>query len=163
MPATHELLRPFAESIFVKFAAQRRLQLSARELPPFRESICDDIKKCSNFLVFEVSEAAQREAETLGVDLCHKNWHDQPSFDRDRRTFHFEHVKPVKAVYDLCSEAKSPEEILEVLVQNMRVAWILKNEDDKLTGLGYRSKRPNPDAAYAEAGINLVRCPGTGE
>jgi hypothetical protein len=36
------------------------------------------------------------------------------------------------------------------------VAWILKAEDRRLTSLGYRSERVDPDAAYREAGITLA-------
>ena len=37
------------------------------------------------------------------------------------------------------------------------IAWILKDEDDKLNAMGFRNKRPdNPLKAYEEAGIELL-------
>lgn len=52
--------------------------------------------------------------------------------------------------------AGSIGEVVQVLADNLRLAWITKEEDARLTALGYRHKRPDPDAAYAEAGIVLL-------
>jgi len=54
--------------------------------------------------------------------------------------------------------AKSEEAILDVLKTRLRIAWILKTEDEELTRLGYRSMRADPEAAYREAKIELVKC-----
>jgi hypothetical protein len=45
--------------------------------------------------------------------------------------------------------------VAEVLRRELKVAWILKSEDAELTRLGFRSKRPDPVAAYEKAGIVL--------
>jgi hypothetical protein len=115
------------------------------------------IKKCSNFVVPEVSEAALVEARRSGVNLFEKSWHDQSAFDGGRKTFHFEHVQPVSVIRKLCMECRSEFEVQNVLEKELRVAWILKLEDAELTRLGYRSKRPSPDKAYSDAGIRLQR------
>ena len=153
------LLAPFAKSIFAKCAALSdvTLDLKPSQRARLREAICDDIKKCSNFVVPEVSEAALKEALALEIDLFSKDWHDQPAFDAGREVFHFEHVQPVSVIRDICLKSASEAEIQGVLEQKLRVAWILKAEDAELTRLGFRSKRDNPDAAYSQAGIRLQK------
>lgn len=155
MVTLDDLLRPFAQSIHAKAVALRTLQVSASQRARLRESISDDIKKCTNFITPEVSVAAHDEAEPLGVDLSTKNWHDQPSFDAGREIFHFEHIVPVSALRAMCENTESPDDTLSVLRTRLRVAWILKREDLELTRLGYRSTRADPDAAYEHAKIKL--------
>jgi hypothetical protein len=154
-----ELLDPFAKSINAKRAAleNSNLDLTSNQRARFREAICDDIKKCSNFVVPEVSEAALKVAKDIGVNLFKQSWHDQSAFDAGRETFHFEHVQPVSAIRDCCIKCSSEAEIHKVLKEKLRVAWILKEEDDALTHLGYRSKRDNPDIAYREVKIVLQK------
>ena len=119
------------------------------------ESISDDIKKCTDFCVPCVSEAARVEAAKLGINLACVGWHDQPRFDRGRLVFHREHLVPVKGIRARCLSAESAEAVAEAL-RAARVAWILKAEDRRLTSLGYRSERVDPEAAYREAGIKLA-------
>lgn len=152
-----DLLHPFGISVHAKAVALRELQLSTMQRSRLRESISDDIKKCSNFVVPEVSDAARRQALALEVELDDMCWHDQGRFDANRSTFHFEHVQPVSVVRELCLSAPSAEVVTQILLANIRVAWILKSEDEKLTGLGFRTKRPDPDEAYRAAGIVLRR------
>ena len=156
MKGIGELLRPFAESIHAKTSALQRLQLTERQQSRFREAVSDDIKKCTNFLTPEVSVAAKQKAESKAVDLFSKDWHEQHQFDPGRGVFHFEHVVPVLSIRKMCERAHSSEEILSILLRNLRVAWILKEEDRKLSSLGYRSKRPDPNEAYRHAGIKLL-------
>jgi hypothetical protein len=155
-----ELLRPFATSIFAKASALRHFEdaksLSSSQLARLRESISDDIRKCTNFAVPRVSKAALREAKRLSINLTQMNWHDQKKFDPGRRTFHREHMVPVKTIRDECRRAKSEEEVLEILINRPRLVWVLKSEDAALTRCGYRFLREDPDAAYAEAGIELI-------
>ncbi len=120
------------------------------------ESISDDIKKCTNFILPEVSRAAFERARNLGVNLTDKCWHDQHKFDKGREIFHFEHVNPIVIIREACIGAPSPSAILEILLTRLRIAWILKEEDFKLTKLGYRSNRQDAEAAYREANIDLI-------
>jgi hypothetical protein len=156
MVTSDELLMTFARSISCKVAALNELDLTTSQRARTRESISDDIKKCTNFILPEVSRAAHDEAEHLGVDLFLKNWHDQSRFDPKRKIFHFEHVLPVSAIRDLCEDMKTEEAIYNLLRTRLRIAWILKSEDAKLTSLGFRSKRADPDSAYREAKIQLL-------
>jgi hypothetical protein len=158
---TDDLLRPFAQSIYAKVMAYRDLEaaLTNSQAARFRESISDDIKKCSNFITPDASRAALREASSLGVNLYKMNWHDQGRFDAGRKLFHFEHVNCVKDLQRACLKETTHGAILDILKTRIRVAWILKSEDACLSRLGYRSDRPDPSVAYKEAGIELVVSP----
>jgi hypothetical protein len=151
-----DLLRPFASSIHAKAGAVRDLDLTANQRARVLESISDDIKKCTNFVVPRVSVAAMRAAARCKIDLRTKNWHDQVRFDRGRRVFHLEHLVPVSAIRKACLERESEAGVLEVLCTRLQIVWILKTEDAKLTKLGYRSDRSEPEAAYRAAGIEIA-------
>lgn len=156
MATSDELLWIFASSISCKASAPADLDLTPPQRARVLEAISDDIKKCTNFVKPEVSQAAREEAARIGVDLFSRNWHDQHRFDPGRKTFHFEHVLPVNALRELCVGAGSPEAVHALLRSRLRVAWILKSEDAELTRLGFRSRRSDPEAAYREAGIKLL-------
>lgn len=150
------LLMVFAESIWTKVKAARELELGIRERRRLLESISEDIKKWTDVIPVSVSAAAQAEAERRGVDLIVMGWHDQHRFDPGRGMFQWEHILPVGRIRDACLQAGSPAEVITIL-QTARVAWILKEEDRRLTALGYRSVRPDPEGAYREAGITLLQ------
>ena len=156
MASIDDLLKPFACSLYAKASTLNSVELSSIQRARLLESMSDDIKKCSNFIEPEVSEAALAEAEHLRVDLRAKNWHHQPSFDVGRKVFHFEHVVPVSAIRKACLDQSSEIAVLAVLKSRLRVGWILKSEDAELTRLGHRSNRPDPEAAYCNAGIRLM-------
>jgi hypothetical protein len=105
----------------------------------------------------EVGEAALQEADRIQVQIFAQTWHSQSSFDIGRRVFHWEHVNPISCIQEGCEEAGSEEAILEILKTRLRIAWILKREDRELTRLRFRSKRPDPEAAYRAAKIVLVK------
>ncbi len=153
MAKINDLLRPFACSILAKARALRELKLTKSQRARLLESISDDIKKCTNFVVPKASRVALEEAKQLGIDLCTKNWHDQPRFDRGRKKFHLEHLNPVSVIRAECLLAKTNSKIIQTLKQKLRVVWVLKSEDAKLTELGFRSKRLDPKAAYRSARI----------
>jgi hypothetical protein len=90
--------------------------------------------------------------------LCQEDWHSQNRFDLGRRLFHVEHVTTISALREMCLHAPSEEALIDSLAAGIRIAWILKDEDAKLTQLGYRSHRPDPDIAYRQAGTDLGAC-----
>ncbi|MBI3545138.1 MAG: hypothetical protein HY081_00880 [Gammaproteobacteria bacterium] len=151
------ILKPFACSICAKARALLAKELTKSQRARLLESISDDVKKCSNFVVPEVSRAALKEAKRLGVDICLKNWHDQPRFDQGRRKFHLEHFVPVSAIREECLDARTELKILKILKNRLRLVWILKSEDAKLTQLGFRSRRRSPKIAYRDARIELAK------
>lgn len=147
-----QLLSPFAQSIYAKTTALNTLDLDKKTKARFLESISDDIKKCSNFVRPLVSEKAQQEAVKYKFNLFDMNWHDMKK--ANRKTFHFEHINTVSSLRTACCAAFSSEAILQILMSNISVAWILKDEDARLTSNGYKSKRPNN--AYDLVEIKLV-------
>jgi len=103
-----------------------------------------------------VSLGADSEARRMGINLRLMDWHDQPSFDPGRKVFHMEHVIPVVNIRKSCCSAMSQGEVLDILRTLIVIAWILKEEDRRLTQLGFRNNRPDPSAAYRAAGIELL-------
>jgi hypothetical protein len=156
------IARGFADSV----VAKRRLldlALTPAQRSAVLASVSEDIRKLCDvgmptLIVPLVSAAARVRADTIGVDLCRQSWHAQPRFDRGRSVFHAEHITPVRALREMCLSAPSAEALTRSLSQAIRIAWILKEEDRRLTELGYRATRPDPDAAYRDAGIELVEC-----
>ncbi len=156
-----DLARPFAEAVLAKSTLLATGKLNRRQQARVLESISDDLKKLCDVLVPlhrrpQVSEAADDVARHQGIELKGMAWHDQPRFDRGRATFHLEHVVPVSALRTRCLQAETSSDIVEILRDQIRIAWILKSEDAELTRLGFRRQRPDPDAAYRAAGIVLI-------
>lgn len=52
-------------------------------------------------------------------------------------------------------KASSKEEVENVL-SRAKTIWILREEDQRLSSLGYKSNRPDPEKAYKDAGIVIV-------
>jgi hypothetical protein len=152
-------MAPFASSIWAKAEALRTLRDLPRPLEQrLKESISDDLKKATNFQRHYCSHAAERVAAALSrpVDLREQTWHDQGTFDPNRRLFVVEHKVTIASLRDLCRGAPDVANVLDILVDKFVVVWVLREEDDRLTRLGYRTKRPDPDAAYREAEIHLL-------
>jgi hypothetical protein len=155
------LARPFAAAISAKVEALVSLDLTKSQRARFHESIGDDIRKLCDIAVpvprrCEVSVAAKRLADALGVDLRVQTWHTQSHFDKGRLIFHYEHMNPVSELRSRCLAHSQVDAILLVLDRDIRVAWITKEEDLELTRLGFRASRPDPEEAYRIAGIELL-------
>ena len=153
-----DIVSLFAKSITVKKDAINSLNLSKKEEVIIRGSIDEDIKKVSDFAIPRVSKKAKEKSTAMGIDLLSMNWHNQTkkSFDPGRKLFHWEHIVPVSQIRKMCLEAKNEDEVKTLLLEKISVAWILKEEDKKLTKSGFRSERPDPKEAYFEAGIELI-------
>jgi hypothetical protein len=111
-----------------------------------------------------VSKAAQAEAKRRGLGkLTDYAWHDRAKLvgDDGRKVFAWDHYYTVydlrRRMKELVKDSKNATEkqVLAVLRLSC-VAWILRTEDQELNRLGYRSRRPDPDMAYKEAGITLL-------
>lgn len=92
----------FAEAIRVKGNALSRTELTKKQAARLRESMLDDLKKCSDVTIpaaraVRVSAAAAAEATRRGIDLLAQTWHTQPRFDPGRAAFHWEHTTPLGA------------------------------------------------------------------
>lgn len=154
------LVQAFAEGMVPKVEWLRRGTGTRGQVSAVRASLTQEIRKLCDALAPEylrpaVSQRAAAAAQAIGVILCEQTWHTQTRFDPGRRIFHLEHVVPVEAVRAGATAATNAEDIVRVL-HGIKIAWILKEEDAELKRLGYRIRRPDPAAAYAEAGIVLV-------
>jgi len=164
MATIDQVLKLFAQPIFAKMRALKwpELKLSPRQQARLRISISEDIKSCGGLLFPDlispkVSKAAKREADRIGVVAIHTmGWQSQKDFDPGRKTFHWEHFTPVSTIQELCEKANSEEDVFDVLRRHLQIVWILKREDEELTRLGFRSKRPDPHKAYLDAEIELL-------
>jgi hypothetical protein len=108
-----------------------------------------------------VSAAAQAEAERLGLgDLSQYTFAALAKVmgrDDRRRTFAWDHIWTVLALRRAILELKDPTEgRVRRILGRASVAWILRTEAGRLNALGFRSIRPDPDIAYAQAGIGLL-------
>jgi hypothetical protein len=65
-------------------------------------------------------------------------------------------MQPIAAIRLALQGAACPDDVTETIRKELRLAWITKDENLKLSALGYNSVRPDPGAAYHEAGIVLV-------
>jgi hypothetical protein len=149
------IVEAFARSIFAKVELVRAVEFSRRDRARVLEGINQDIRKYSDLMDPEASDAALALGAKMGVDLRGARWHDQNKFDPGRDLFLLEHVVTVKVIRDACLEAQSEADVAMALAL-ARIAWICRAEDDELTRLGFRSKRPDPVAAYRAAGIALA-------
>lgn len=162
MTVLDQLFQLFAQSIFAKVSALRSLGLTPNQRRRLRSSITSEIRACGGLLfpevlTPEVSQAALRKAQDMGISICSETWQSQSAFDAGREVFHWEHVDPISCIQDACEGAGSEQDVQEILKKRLRIAWILKQEDRELTRLGFRSKRPDPEEAYRAANIVLVK------
>ena len=158
-----DLTRPFARGIHGLLLALEdpALELNKHQAARIREAVSVSLRKVCDVLVPdarhpEVSVAAEQRAASLGVDLRTQTWQTQTKFDPGRILFHYEHMRPIVAIRIALGSATTPDEVVETIRRELRLAWITKEENLRLTSLGYNSVRPDPDAAYADAGITLV-------
>lgn len=158
-----DLTRPFARGIHDLLLAlgDPALELNKHQAARVREAVSVSLRKVCDVLVPdarhpEVSVAAAQRAATLGVDLRTQTWQTQPKFDPRRIVFQYEHMRPIVAIRIALGLATSPDDVVETIRRDLRLAWITKEENLRLTSLGYNSVRPDPDTAYADAGIVLV-------
>lgn len=156
-----DVAAPFAASIHAKALLLASGRYTARQTQKIVESAAGDLRKCSDVLApdpipYLISERAAEAAAALSVDLKSVGWHAQTRFDPGRVTFHYEHYYPVMPLARECLRTSSFHEVEALLLERVRVAWITKDENTRLTVLGFTSRRPDPPAAYAAAGIRLV-------
>lgn len=162
MPTAYfaSLVEPFAAGLLHKCRALHELGLNAHQRSRLREAISIDLRKLCDILVPaarppRISEAANAVASSMGVDLRNTTWHSQKKVD-GYRTFTYEHMTPINWFVSEIGKATSPEEVLNIIDQNMWISWVTKEEDAELRRLGYASARPNPASAYKDAGITLL-------
>jgi hypothetical protein len=80
-------------------------------------------------------------------------WYEQPRYDKGRKELLMEHKNPVEEIWIKLHE--EPWNAEHILKKEIHIVWVTREEDKELTRLGYRTKRPDSDKAYREAGIEL--------
>jgi hypothetical protein len=107
-----------------------------------------------------VSVKAAHRGRSLGIDdLRRLHFDDGCRIPGGRRSssLHWEHWLPVAEMRrELMSLSDPTPAACRAVLSKARLCWILKEEDDRLSELGFRSRRPDPDAAYRAAGIELA-------
>jgi len=165
MPAAtlRQVAGPFALAMAHKAQALVSLELTRTQAAALSKSMSDDVRKFHDAVVpalipYDISEAAAAVAAERGLDLAALTYGGQPKADPRREAFHYEHMVTISTIVAKARALADVEAIIDLLCAS-RVAWITKAENDELTRRGYNSRRDDPDAAYAEAGIRLVRLP----
>ena len=97
-----ELCSLFVASLLAKAHAYASAPLSPFQRSRLGEAMTADIRKLCDMAVPAarapmVSVAAQRVAESLGVDLLQQTWHSQKKVD-GYKTFTYEHLNPVREI-----------------------------------------------------------------
>jgi hypothetical protein len=124
------------------------------------EAIDDIIRKYSDNMPHRVSKQAdilarQNDPE---LDLHIKTYRDRNKVNRDRKLFN-EHMTPVSKIRKLCLEAPNAATRADILNTHLCVVWVTKEENQRLNNNGHRTHRPDPAAAYLQAGIELLADP----
>lgn len=101
----------------------------------------------------KVSVKAKQLAEERGIDLTKMSWYNQPSMDKKRELFVYEHKDPINMVASKI--INNPDDIISIL-EKTETVWVTREEDIELTRLGYWKNRPDPDLAYKEANIIII-------
>jgi hypothetical protein len=162
MSSKDEVLAVYADAMLPKVTWLRQGRATPQQRSATLSSLTQELRKLCDALAPGdirplVSRRAAERAAVAGVDLCAQTWLSQKRFDPARSTFHLEHIVPVAEIRSAILGCTSREQVVKVLA-GLRLAWILKEEDAALDSLGYRVVRPDPNAAYAHAGIELVTC-----
>lgn len=111
--------------------------------------------------------ANKRFGELLpGRDIRDLVWSDQPSFDPKRREFHCEHVYSGNMfrnhVDQIINTSERVEKLANIVQENFRIAWILKEEDRKLKRSDRGDTLQSALERYSKVGIKFssdVRTP----
>lgn len=141
-----EQLLTLSAKCFSEFSLESERKLTKKLIGEILRKYCD--QKPVDF----VSLKAKKVADKLGIDLFEKNWHDQNKFDPGRKTFHLEHKT---TIHDIAMDIIDGKDVLNT-ISKIQHGWILKSEDKKLNASGKRKVRKNHNAAYYEAGIDII-------
>ena len=151
-------MKTFAASIVPITNRLNASSLSQREITILKQTISDIIKKAGDLNPSGCSIAAYKKYQSLfqNEDIRDRTWHQQPRFDPGRRIFHREHCETVSTLRDLCIAENTYEGIVQILLERIRIVWILKSEDKVLTQNGHQSNRPEWKEAYQKAEIEVM-------
>jgi len=152
--------RPFAEAVVPLAAALGKTQPRSADWGPLSGALQHVIRKCHDRQVKSHapagwSTAAAEVAHSLGADIRILTWHGQPKYDPGRKRLHLDHVFPVSTVIATCVGDPRVEHVLDTLTRYRHVLWITKDENARLDDAGFKSCRPDPQAAYRKVAIHV--------
>jgi hypothetical protein len=144
----------FIEKVLKELATQHSLASVKKEKSHLKAMITKCIRIVDDSCTIDrASRAAARVADGRGLDLSKMTWVNQTRFDPGRKLFVFEHKTPINTLVQQMID--SPDDPLSVL-NDSEIVWITREEDATLNSLGYRKNRSDHDAAYKEAGIDII-------
>ncbi|MBA3419492.1 MAG: hypothetical protein H0U09_12505 [Geodermatophilaceae bacterium] len=157
-----ERAKPFAEAIAPLASALSTAALEPRQQKALREAIEQVIRKCHDAVLPIIrpagaSASARSLATELAVDLAILRWGQEPRNEHRQKLLHLDHITPVSWIRVKCVDAPSASAIRQVLHTYLHAAWITPAENAELNRLKYRSKRPDPRAAYREQALRWTR------
>lgn len=93
-----------------------------------------------------------------GEDLRTKNWSDQQAFDAGREIFHLEHIFTGSMFFAKLNEhyEVTRDCVEKILKENYAVAWILREENQRLPKRWRGKSLESAIESYKNNGINLV-------
>ncbi|WP_158020980.1 hypothetical protein [Methylorubrum extorquens] len=132
------------------------------------DHMTNSLRHLEDFVVPYVSAAAQSKADEMGLlHLSNYHWVDQAIMEpyavgkglrrNELKVFHWEHTQPVGELVRRMHALHNPTAAsIEAILKEAGVAWILKEEDDRLTRAGFRTKRADWRECYKQVGIDLL-------
>ena len=114
-------------------------------------------RRMEEFVQPRISKMARVEAKRLGFDLATLRWRHQSKKDPGRKIFHLDHCFDVRTMrIRLLALTEPTPANVECILKLAQVAWILKEEDRKLTSSRHRHSRGDEwPRIYQDAGIEL--------
>ena len=111
-----------------------------------------EINQYPDFVSYAAKEAAENKWNMTLECLFNLTWREQPKYDGERETLHFEHGYQVSALRHAISANVSIETI-ETEIRKLVVCWVTKNENKRL---GNKARRIHWLSYYADNGIMML-------
>jgi len=154
----NSIINAFAQAISALCFELKNSKLSTREKRILESTISDILKKIGDLHPSGASVAAYKMfKDTHEGDIRNLTWQQQPNYDKGRKIFHREHMIPISSLRQKCIEGPEVENVLQIIQKEIKIVWILKTEDSRLSKNGHRHNRPDPEGAYEEAKITVMK------
>ena len=125
-----------------------------------KEALKDVIKKWTDQPVTMVSKKVLELSKKVDINPFDLMWPKREALGRDntgKSILVWEHTTPNKEITDIFLSCKSLNDIKKAMSNYSRVCWITRDEDNRLTSLGYKSSRPGGwKKCYESAGIEII-------
>jgi hypothetical protein len=113
----------------------------------------------SDYLVSQRALEEYKKNDHVG-NIKNRKWSEQHKFDEGRKIFHLEHIYTGdmfrEALDSLSENNRTSENIAQIIQDNYRVAWILKEENKLLPRSNRGQTLEDAMKIYSEHGISLI-------